>query len=84
MSILDTCLKLTSLHKASLDQCGEKRIRLLELQAKDQELKRIRKPGLKDGCKKTEEMLHYQGLSYFMKAICIKLISHYYDNTLVD
>ena len=59
------------------------RLRLPELQEKDQVAKEVREQGLKDGWKDIDGLLHHQGLSYVFKIIRIEQISRHHNNPLV-
>ncbi len=65
--------------KASI---GGLRLRLPELQAKDQEARKIREQGLTEGCEEIEEVLQHQDLPYVPKIVRTKLISRYHDDPL--
>ena len=59
------------------------RLRLLELQDKDEEAKVLRAGGLPEGWEDVEGVLQYQGLPYIPKIIHSKVISRYHDDLLV-
>ncbi len=63
---------------------GGLRLRLPELQAEDQEARRIRKQGLKEGWEEIEEVLYHKGLPYVSKIVKTKLISRYHDDPLAS
>ncbi len=62
---------------------GGLRLRLSELQAEDQETRRIREQGLKDGWEENPDgVLCHQGLLYMPEIIRTKLISRHHDDPL--
>ncbi len=48
----------------------------------DEEARRIREQGLKEGCEEIEEVLHHQGLPYMPEIVRTELISRHYDDPL--
>ncbi len=62
---------------------GAIRLRLLELQADDQLVGKIREQGPKDGWEEDADgVLHHQGLLYVLEVIRTELISRHHDNPL--
>ncbi len=48
----------------------------------DQEARRIREQGLKEGWEEIEEVLHHQGLIYVLEIVRTELISRHHDDLL--
>ncbi len=59
-------------------------MRLPEFQDDNKEIKKLSSEGRLEGWKDIGEVLHYQGLLYISKVICLKLISRYHNNLFVD
>ena len=59
------------------------RLRLAELQDKDEETKVLRAGGLPESWEDVEGVLHYQGVPYVPKIIRSEVISRHYNDLLV-
>ena len=59
------------------------RLRLVELQAEDDQTRKIRAEKLGGNLEYSNKILHYQGFPYISKIIKNKLISKHHDNPLV-
>ena len=60
------------------------RLRLVELQAKDSQVRKIRAEKLGRNWEYSDKILHYQGLPYVPKIIRTELISKHHDDLLAD
>lgn len=58
------------------------RMRLLELQDDDKEVRKLRSEKLLEGWEDIKELLYYQGCSYVSKVVHSELISRYHNNLL--
>lgn len=61
---------------------GGLRLRLLELEAEDQKMRKIRKQGLKEGLKAVDRILLQKDLPYVPEIIRTELISRHYNSPL--
>lgn len=59
------------------------KIRHLELWDDNKEAKKIKSKEVPEGWKNIKDIIHYQGLPYMPKVLCLELISRYYDNYLI-
>ncbi len=63
---------------------GGLRLQLPELQAEDQEARKIGKEGLKKGWEEIEEVLYHHGLPYVLEIVKTELISKHHDDLLAS
>ncbi len=61
---------------------GGRRMKLSELQDDDKQAIKLRSEGLPEGWKDIEQVLHYQGLPYVPKVICLELINKHHNEPL--
>ena len=61
---------------------GDMRLRLVELQAEDGQVRKIRAEKLGGNWEDSDRILHHQGLPYVPEIIRTELISRYHDNPL--
>lgn len=67
-------------HKASIRGV---RLRLQELQAKNQQVEKIKTKKLEKSWKNIDKTLHHQRFSYILEIIYIELINRYQNNLLI-
>ncbi len=83
MSILDPAPRRASPRRAHQQaSIGGLKLRLPEQQAEDQEARKIREQGLKEGWEEIEEVLPHQGLPYMSEIVRTKLISRHHNDPL--